>query len=347
MKCTSPIIAIWYSPAYAGLRPFKEGSYAGYTLNRYLDKPFVLSKYHENYSGLTPCHILGLPETFSDIFRYIQLPCGHCLACRLKKASEWVSRNLAELRYHSQASFITLTVSPENEDKVFPRVNGFLSLSYAPFQLFLKRLRSHFDGTDIRFYMCGEYGDNFSRPHYHSILYGVDFDDKVPWSSHDGYIIYRSSILESLWPYGFSTIGAVSEESIQYTCRYVCKKITGQASDDFYQGRMPEFVRMSLKPGIGAQFFLDFCGEDFYKIDKKARKLIDDSFSIGSRTIKPPRYYDKLFERLHNADFVQLKQLRAERAEDLFSTSTAELLRKQFYMSVVTSHSHNKGSNNV
>lgn len=346
MKCTSPHIAVWYTPDYAVERPFKDGSFGGFFLKRAMDKPYVLSRYHEGYQDLTACGVLGLPETFSNMFTYITLPCGNCLACRLNRSSEWVARNLAELRYHDRSAFITLTVSPEKESEVFPRVNGMLSLDYTPFQLFLKRLRNAVG--DVRFFMCGEYGENFERPHFHAIIYGYDFPDKKPWNVHGDYVIYRSEQLEKLWEYGFSTVGTVTEDSIQYVSSYVCKKMNGKNAEKHYQGRMPEFVHMSLKPGIGARFFTEFCGKDFYKIDKKARKLIDDTFSISSRTIKPPRYYDKLFERTHNDDYVQLKRLRAEMHDDLFSVTFAEFLRKEFYMQTVCNNNKlKKGDYNV
>ena len=47
------------------------------------------------------------------------------------------------------------------------------------FKKFMKRLRKRFKGKRIRFYMCGEYGEQFDRPHFHACIFGVDFPDKV------------------------------------------------------------------------------------------------------------------------------------------------------------------------
>ena len=41
----------------------------------------------------------------------------------------------------------------------------------------MKRLRKR-AGSDVRFYMCGEYGPENWRPHYHALLFGFDFADK-------------------------------------------------------------------------------------------------------------------------------------------------------------------------
>ena len=80
-----------------------------------------------------------------------------------------------------------------------------------------------------------------------------------------GATLYRSDTLESLWTYGFSSIGDVTFESAAYVARYVMKKVTGDAAESHYTVvdpetgeitvRTPEFNKMSLRPGIGAGWF--------------------------------------------------------------------------------------------
>ena len=65
--------------------------------------------------------------------------------------------------------FVTLTY----DDDHLPEYN---SLNYKHFQDFMKRLRKSHSG--VRFYMCGEYGEDFSRPHYHALLFNCFFSDR-------------------------------------------------------------------------------------------------------------------------------------------------------------------------
>ena len=90
-------------------------------------------------------------------------------------------------------------------------------MDYRHFQLFMKRLRKEFAPTNIRFYMCGEYGEDFSRPHFHACLFNCFFGDRkrIPGGA-SGSPLYRSDILERLWPFGYSSIGDVTFESAAY-----------------------------------------------------------------------------------------------------------------------------------
>ncbi|WP_217268498.1 rolling circle replication-associated protein, partial [Lactobacillus helveticus] len=75
-----------------------------------------------------------------------------------------------------------------------------------------------------RFYMAGEYGESFDRPHFHACLFGLDFSDKKFYkTTKTGSILYTSKILEELWPFGYSTVGDVSFESAAYVARYIMK----------------------------------------------------------------------------------------------------------------------------
>lgn len=157
----------------------------------------------------------------------LQVPCGRCVGCRLERSRQWAIRVVHEASLHERNCFITLTYS----DLHLPDDRG---LHYDHFQLFMKRLRKKY-GDGIRFYMCGEYGDKLGRPHFHACLFNHDFDDKKLWqTTPSGSRLFRSSDLESLWPYGFSSIGDVTFESAAYVARYIMKKVGGDAADEHY-----------------------------------------------------------------------------------------------------------------
>ena len=162
-----------------------------------------------------------------DIVATLQLPCGRCIGCRLERSRQWAVRILHETKSHRENCFLTLTYDEEH----CPRN---LSLDYSEFQRFMKRLRKKFRGKRIRFYMCGEYGEQFARPHFHACIFGLDFEDKVLFSSSGGNKLWTSATLDALWPFGFSSIGEVTFESAAYVARYCLKKVNGDLAKDHY-----------------------------------------------------------------------------------------------------------------
>ena len=116
-----------------------------------------------------------------------------------KKAKEVLSMDdyINQMKDISSTSICESTI-----DENLPEFN---SLNYRHFQLFMKRLRKEFAPNNIRFYMCGEYGEDFSRPHFHALLFNCFFSDRkrIPGGA-SGSPLYRSDTLERLWPYGFS-----------------------------------------------------------------------------------------------------------------------------------------------
>jgi hypothetical protein len=157
--------------------------------------------------------------------RAIEISCGQCIGCRLTRSRHWATRIVHEAQCHDENVFITLTYNPEN----LPPDCG---LRKKDFQDFMKRLRKAFPNNKIRYYHCGEYGDNTNRPHYHAILHGINFSDWCYlFDSPSGQPIYTSTTLEKIWSKGFVTIGEVTFESAAYVARYVVKKITGKGQD--------------------------------------------------------------------------------------------------------------------
>ena len=150
--------------------------------------------------------------------------------------------------------------------------------------------------TNVVLYARNE-GEDFSRPHYHALLFNCFFSDRKKHSTGDsGSVIYTSEALTKLWPFGFASIGDVTFESAAYCSRYIMKKVTGDLAESHYEtvdlstgevsARVPEFNRMSLKPGIGAEWIKRY-NKDVYPRDVVIAR---------GHESKPPRYYDKFLQ---------------------------------------------------
>lgn len=223
----------------------------------------------------------------------IKLPCGKCIGCLRNRAREWGIRCVHESKFHERNSFITLTYSPEN-------IPTNASLDVTHFQKFIKRLRKQ-SKTKIRYFHCGEYGPKLQRPHYHALIFGYDFPDKrVHRTNGLGQKIYTSKILEGLWPYGFSTIGNVTEQSAQYVARYTLKKVYGAEKEQHYGNRKPEYVTMSRRPGIGKLWY------DKYQKDIYPKGVL----VFDNRKQMPPKYYDALYKASNPEAYEEIKDRR-------------------------------------
>jgi hypothetical protein len=253
----------------------------------------------------------------------LELPCGQCWECRFKRSRDWAVRCMHEAQLHKRNCFITLTYAPEH----LPPND---SLVYPQFQKFMKRLRKQ-AGCRVRFYMCGEYGENFGRPHYHACLFGYDFPDrKYLITTKNGDRLYTSEILSKLWPFGITSIGDVTFQSAAYVARYIMKKITGDAAFEHYNKvdvdgvithRVPEFTRMSLKPGIGAEWLEKFHSDVFPH----------DHVIVKGKEVSVPRYYNtKVRKAVYQAEYGKLppEKFASEVADyDLDEIQYARLVR--------------------
>lgn len=258
---------------------------------------------------------------------FTEIPCGKCTGCRLEYSRQWADRCMLELEYHDSAYFVTLTYDdmhvPTNyyADPETGESNAVYTLKPRDLQLFMKRLRKRFPDDDIRFFACGEYGDNTQRPHYHVILFGLHLNDLRFYKRSDlNHIYYNSDSLQLCWsvrddngvvhPIGHAVVAQVTWESCAYTARYVMKKLNGPMSE-FYDtfNLEPEFTRMSRKPGIGHQYFVDHP-------DCVKNGHIHISTDSGGREIHPPRYYDRLFDLDDHETMAEIKQQRQQRAID-------------------------------
>lgn len=218
---------------------------------------------------------------------------------------------------HDASAFVTLTYDDENMTP-----NGSVDLRHA--QLFMKRIRNHF-GSGVRFFLCGEYGETTLRPHYHSLLYSVDFPDKVRVRIREGFPVYTSKLLSEIWPYGGHEIGSVTPKSAGYCAQYVRKKITGAPAAEHYlrphpvTGELhrvePEFATQSRRPGLGADWFHKF-GSDAFP---------SDFLVVDGRKVRPPEFYLK---KLALGEVAKVSDMSSARPLRDFSSQPSQRVKR-------------------
>lgn len=231
----------------------------------------------------------------------MELPCGKCIGCKTANANQWAQRCEHEATKSNLNIFLTLTYADEH----LPYA-GYLDAK--ELQRFIKRLRksSHSrhsslqsnSGT-IRYFACGEYGTQNGRPHYHILVFDCDFSDRFKIGERRGKPVYDSYELQRLWPYGRREFGVATPGGANYIAQYSLKKQYSPrtVSRDGYNGEyaisqdgelLPKpapFLRMSLKPAIGADWLAK------YKED-----LLHGYLVSNGRKFAIPRTYRKRLE---------------------------------------------------
>lgn len=247
-----------------------------------------------------------------ELGREVVVRCGQCISCRLTHAQTWVSRCTAELREHSAHCFVTLTYRPESRPATRDawRRDG---------RLYFMRVQEHF-GRGQRYFGVMERGDLGGAPHFHAIHFGCDFrEDGEPIGKSKGHVLYRSPLLERLWPHGHVMVGGVTPESIGYVARYTTKKLTGASSrgvlvdgvrfwpdaDGVLSPLPPAELFCSRRPSIGWSF-----------VDQFGSDLIGGHRGHGGKRLPIPRAWLKrikaadpaLFEAIQSAAEVSIKR---------------------------------------
>lgn len=248
----------------------------------------------------------------------IDVPCGQCIGCRIERSRQWALRCMHESTLHDDNCFITLTYS----DEYLPD-NAALNLD--DFQRFMKRFRKSVYPKKIRFFHCGEYGENnpknsvhrkqygisaLGRPHYHAIIFGYDFEKTHVVSKNRGFDLYSSVELDNLWQLGFCTVGSVTFESAAYVARYCVKKINGDDMENHYSRvdyetgdtvHVPrEYVTMSRRPGIAAGWYDKFSSDCYPK----------DFITERGVKMRPPKFYDRRLEVDDEELYLKIKSRR-------------------------------------
>lgn len=263
------------------------------------DVKYIWSDNHDRWHKSYDFNRADFSTVKNVVKDFILIPCGSCLSCRINRAGELADRCMLEMNYHDKACFVTLTYDSDHLiEFLYTRSDtGETGRSATLFKKhymdFFKRLRKAFPGSDIRYVLCGEYGDTSNRPHYHAIIFGYRPSDLVAVSrNRRGQLLYSSEELNRLWKNGMCIVGDVTKDSANYVCRYVTKKLYSDVGKENYQaiGRIPPFIVTSKRPAIGRRWYED--NKDWC-LDRQ----ITYGTETGSRSFQAPRYFRKLADQ--------------------------------------------------
>ena len=276
-----------------------------------------------------------------------KIPCGQCFECNMEYAKPWAFRCMCEAKKYENNIMINLTYDDENVPKgqkidlKTGEVRESLTLKRKDQQDFIKRLRKHFSEQKIKIYLCGEYGSQTKRPHYHILAFNLKIDDLKEIgrknTEYGQHIIYNSKTIEKIWGKGFVDLNEVNYETSCYVAGYVAKKAKHKKSDEWWeqQGKIPEYT-------VSSKNF----GKDYFEKNKDKfyeEKKIWQKTKKGLQEIKPGRYFDKLMEKDNPERFKQLKKLRRERSKDILENILNKTsLNKDEYMERKTIINENK-----
>lgn len=199
-------------------------------------------------------------------FEKLSVPCNKCIECQMQNANEFALRCILEAKSYDKNCMLTLTYK-----------NNPISLNKRDLQLFFKRLRKRIG--QVRYFACGEYGSKGMRPHYHVILFGYSPPDLLPFFERNGNVIYKSQQIEEIWKNGFISVGELTFDSAKYTAKYLQKL---NACPD---SCLSPFLMMSLKPGIGYNYFI----QNYDDIIK------NEGIYYHGKKYKIPKYFMKKF----------------------------------------------------
>lgn len=281
---------------------------------------------------------LGPGEDYEDMEEIVKsglirnrqiIPCGKCIGCRLEYSKDWATKGCLEAESYSENWFLTITYDqehlPEAGTMIDPKTgeelgqNPFGTLKSEDWTLFLKRVRQHYkrkyNHENIRFMACGEYGEKGQRPHYHAIMYNLPIHNMTFHQFNENHEpLYRCLELEEIWGKGLIVAAEVNWNTCAYVARYITKKVGIPTQDQYYKclGIAPEFFRMSRKPGIGRTYF-EAHKDEIYKKDY----LAITKYGGGKMRVRPPKYYDKLYDSINHDEYERLKMKRRKVSEDI------------------------------
>lgn len=213
-----------------------------------------------------------------------KIPCRYCINCREDRRREWEARANYEFKKHISGTFLTLTYDDFYLSELLRTGNDELtraSLNYEDPRKFLRNIKNEIKKEpkkqnilrqeNFSYIGIGEYGENgkiWDRPHWHILIFGLDFK-------------YNQKLYEEKWDKGLIDSKPILKGGINYVLKYMDKQIMGK------KGKWENYKRYNVEPprqfqslGFGSGLYIE-----------NMENMENGAIKDGQKKIYVPQYY--------------------------------------------------------
>lgn len=294
--------------------------------------------------------------------KYTQVvPCNHCVECKSKEQQAFVNRCSQAAKDLGNVWFITLTynednvpvqydldgeiqeVNPETGEVMFAPSARHRTLDRQDIKNWKKRVKMRYERKygkklSLNYMICGEYGPQTHRPHYHAMFFGLDQDAKnmleQDWKENYGFTFFK-------YVPSFSIDGVNQVDRVSKYCSKYCIKVE-ELEDEQVKQHLVQKPRKMTSKGLGFPQGKDFIAlqryylaQDVYEYnpDTACSELNPDQIKTIIQEIKKRRKDGKLSNYLIKKLYYtkdSFGNLRAPQIQKMVSHSLQMDIQKEY-----------------
>lgn len=290
---------------------------------------------------------------------YMTVPCYHCLNCRVDRVNSFIDRAEYEYINYGCGAFVTFTYDDphlfqnsfidSHTGKTLNSINkkdgkNFLNSLNKLVHKEADRLKelgieNKLCRPDYKYVISSEYGDQFNRPHFHCLFFGLDF-------------AYCERLFWRAWKYkGSIQVGPIKNGGIAYCVKYINESSFGL--DSFYKYTYHHLEKPSSSHSLGF-------GEGLYLSQLEHIKETG-CYSWHGREVPLPSYYKNKYKVISDLDediirkkyiakkdnIYSLYEKRITSYEDFKKFNHDKALQRQKYLNIKIRQSGKQVENNA